>query len=547
MNDGVCDRWLPDDMMLEVLACEPVIVWMRQRLDMVNRRLCRLLRTERLWHAQHRAMPASLAAAPDAPLDDGWRALYRRRVLGERELTRVLNSVVRQRWNVFVTGGAGTGKTHALHAVVARLRRQFLHVAVTASTGTAAVPIGGTTLHQFAGVGLGNGARLDVIAAARTKPTVCNRWQETDVLVIDEVSMVPPAFFELLDALARDLRGKAQRPFGGMQVVLFGDFLQLTPVGTDGGGGAAAADDDRLQFCFQTDAWRQCVAQTIVLEQVHRQHDLAFVDMLQRVRRARHTAADVRTLKTRVQAEVACDVGEPTRMFPHRASADRVNAARLEQLQGPGVRYQRTTGSNVPDGGVGRLSAWACATRQRLRDRCPAPEVLELRCGAQVMLVVNRDVDERLVNGSRGVVVGFASNGRQQCPMVRFEQQPHPIMVDAYPWKEHNGSWFVSCKQIPLILAWAITIHKSQGASLDATEVDLGRGVFAAGQSYVALSRLRSFDRLRLLAFDERGIRAHPRVLRYYDELESGGGADDAARAHSNDNGSDSKRRRLCD
>ncbi len=438
-----------------------------------------------------------------------------------------IECVVNKRENVFITGSAGVGKTYVLKEIVKQLRQRRLVVAVTASTGVAAFQIGGTTVHHFAGVGLAK-ENVDTLVKKifRWGPS-CDRWTNADVLVIDEISMLDPKFFSKLDAIARWVRKTPSLPFGGIQMVFFGDFFQLMPV-------SDSDDACALNFCFECPEWNQCLDKVICLEQVHRQKDTTFVEMLNRIRRGICTDEDEVLLQSRINADltnVTQNLGiEPTRLFPHRASAEDVNRNRLSTIREQTYRFDSKQdvcihGRKTPadtekltQHGHGNI---AVALRQ-LTDQCPAEPTFYLKKGAQVMLLVNLNTEEGLANGSRGVVEGFEVSRNimgeyMALPKVTFmNTQTH--VIDYHEWKREDKrqGWSIRYEQVPLMLAWAVTIHKSQGLTLDLAEMDLGKNVFTDGQAYVALSRVRSLNGMRLLRFEKEAIRAHPLVEEYY-------------------------------
>jgi ATP-dependent DNA helicase PIF1 len=338
----------------------------------------------------------------------------------------------------FFTGEAGTGKTFALRRTVAFLKEKHgaACVAVTSSTGVSACELGGTTLHRFAGIGLGRGSAAELVERARRSSS--HRWKEARVLVLDEVSMISGRVFDLVEHVARAIRGDA-RPFGGLQVVLCGDFHQLKPVFEQG---------EQQLFAFQSAAWDRAVQQTRVLTSVFRQSDGALLRVLRDVRNGVLSDESRCALASRVRAPIGTGGPEPTELHTHRAPADARNRYRLDCLPGKACRFYAEDIGNVAD-----VAA--------LRSQCLATDTLYLKVGAQVILIKNVDCARGLCNGARGVVTGFSAPDGPVGgpPTVRF--RCGEVRVEKESWTMERGGVAVARRtQVPLILGWAITIHK---------------------------------------------------------------------------------------
>lgn len=439
---------------------------------------------------------------------------------------RVLE-LIRQGRNVFMTGGGGVGKSFVIHAVVAQEQAAGRQVAIAASTGVAADQIGGCTLHALLGLGLAKESADKLAAAASRNARIRNRWNRLSLLIIDEVSMIDPDFFEAVDFVARSLRRELTKPFGGIQLLLSGDFYQLPPVFTGG-----ARDPSLPTFCFQARAWQDAVHDTVELTHIFRQqNDSQLSELLQRARRGNITLGDIELLSSRVNAPLTDFIGiEPTRMHARRANVDEINASNLASLGDVQTETFTATVHWEIDPTKRRI---ADVQRKAMMDslnkastsvvnNAAAKKEVQLKIGAQVMLLCNLDVSNGLVNGSRGVVTRFSPSPTSQrlSPVVRFARSE--IVVDRYTWEhkvEDVGT--VYYKQVPLQLAWAVTIHKAQGLSLDCVEIALDRSVFEYGQAYVALSRVRTLAGLRLLSFTPATLIAHPLVTTFYTQLAS--------------------------
>ncbi|OWR45330.1 ATP-dependent DNA helicase PIF1 isoform X2 [Danaus plexippus] len=400
------------------------------------------------------------------------------------EQTRVLEACLSGK-NIFFTGSAGTGKSFLLKRIVAALPPDV--TMATASTGVAACHIGGTTLHAFAGIGDGSGTVEKLCERAIKSPLVAQKWRKCKHLIIDEISMVDGLYFEKLEAVARHVR-KNSKPFGGIQLILCGDFLQLPPV--------VDKNKSAKRFCFQTSCWDKCIKLCFELKQVHRQTDQEFISILNNIRIGRVTKEiSDRLLKTAAQ-KIESDGILATRLCSHTNDSKSINNSKLRDLEGEEKIFSAQDSDNAST---------------LLDMQTIAPSKLVLKVGAQVMLLKNINVNAGLVNGARGVVVRFDEG----LPVVRFKnKKEYTTRTERWYVKNSSGSLFCR-RQIPLNLAWAFSIHKSQGLTLDCVEMSLSK-IFEAGQAYVALSRAQSLDTLRVLDFDSRHVWANTDVLEFY-------------------------------
>lgn len=401
--------------------------------------------------------------------------------------------------NVCITGPAGTGKSFLLEYLK---RRSKYGLDVAATTGIAALNVGGTTIHAWAGLGLGDQTADEILQNLESRVRVKRRIREAELLAIDEISMASADLLELLDEVMRKVRLKDD-PFGGCQLVFFGDFLQLPPVNKSG---------NPTRFAFEASCWKG--VKTVEMTTVVRQADTSFAEMLHRIRKGLHTPADVEILKSRVSAPRPADGFDPIRLFNTNRDVDLFNWDLLcSKCEGEGYEYEaRDTGSE-----------WMLA---RLRKDCIAPQRLTLRVGAQVMLLKNY-FDLGVVNGSVGRVESFDPTGM---PVVVFKNGIR-WTAEKSTWELKQGGFVEATRQqIPLRLAWGITIHKSQGMTLELLEADLGK-CFEQGQAYVALSRAKTLDGLFLSSFDSASIMAHPKALAFYEEKK---GVDESPAACSN-------------
>ncbi|XP_042354055.1 ATP-dependent DNA helicase PIF1 [Plectropomus leopardus] len=406
-----------------------------------------------------------------------------------KDQAAVLSAVLSGK-NVFFTGSAGTGKSFLLKRIMGSLPPKSTFA--TASTGVAACHIGGTTLHSFAGIGSGS-APLEQCIELAQRPGVLQHWTSCRHLIIDEISMVEAQFFDKLESVARSVR-RSTEPFGGIQLIVCGDFLQLPPV---------SKGKEKASFCFQARSWRKVIQVNMELMEVRRQTDQSFISLLQAVRVGRVTEEVTAKLMESAYHHIERDGILATRLCTHKDDVELTNENKLQQLPGS-VRVFEALDSDP-------------ALVKTIDAHSPVSRLIQLKVGAQVMLTKNLDVARGLVNGARGVVVAFES-GKHGLPRVRFMCGVTEVLKPERWVFKSGGGIHLSRQQLPLKLAWAISIHKSQGMTLDCVEISLAR-VFESGQAYVALSRARSLEGLRVMDFDPSVVRADPDVLVFYKKL----------------------------
>lgn len=410
------------------------------------------------------------------------KAIWQGTIMTQSEALAILRSGA----HVFLTGEAGSGKTHTINAYTEYLREQGIDFAVTASTGIAATHIHGMTIHAWSGIGIARSANEDELRAIALNRYVAKRIQKARVLIIDEISMLDAAVFDMVERVCRTIK-KGQLPFGGLQVVVVGDFFQLPPVAKEG---------EFSRFAFESDTWQWLDLKVCYLTEQHRQEDDMFLELLSAVRSQSWSALHQRRLETRL-----IDAGdelpeEMTRLFSHNADVDRINQSELSKLSAKTYRF--VMAERGPEALVGAL-----------KRGCLSPEQLELKEGASVMFTKNNP-GEGFVNGTLGSVTGF--EGTKHWPIVRTHAG-NRIVVEPMEWMMMEGDVILAkITQLPLRLAWAMTIHKSQGVSLDAAVMDLSQA-FEFGQGYVALSRVRRLAGVHLVGINERALEVHPRVF----------------------------------
>lgn len=437
-------------------------------------------------------------------------------------------------------------------------------IAVCATTGLAAVQIGGRTIDSFMRLFPQDAsASMDSLIVAKMKNRAwVNTLKDLDCLLIDEASMLTPQKFLQCDALLKAVRGN-KKPFGGLQTILIGDFFQLPPISN-------SSLSQQATFIFELDEFYELMDDAIDLEEVHRQKDPEFVALLRRMRVGNLNESDKDVLKSRVGASLKDDGIKATSLFAQNVDVDRLNAIEQEKLKTRKNVFTMRNGCKKSAASRGKgTQQFDVQNLQRLQEslikEVGLPLSLELRIGAQVMLVHNLDVEGGLVNGSRGVVIGFAKTSRdnpdreydpeplgstkkdgpdrnlyypdEPLPIVKFavsafsskptgpttstsnrgEPKQRAIEIPYVRWekveKKLGEAWVTA---LPLKLAWSSTIHKCQGSSLDRVEASIDKTVFAYGQAYVAISRVTTLDGLTLKSFDPSVVRAHPAVLEFH-------------------------------
>lgn len=395
--------------------------------------------------------------------------------------------------NVFLTGPAGSGKTYLLNKYIQYLKKNEIPVAVTASTGIAATHMDGRTIHSWAGIKIRDHFTKKDINALLYNSEVYARINNPKVLIIDEISMLDAKRFDLISTVCQTLR-KNPTAFGGLQVVLCGDFFQLPPVPTRG--------QPPPEFCFTSKTWASANIVVCYLEKQYRQNDLRFLETLNAIRGNNVNETTVAVLKERDQQSII-GFPKPTKLYTHNSRVETINSFELEQIQSKPIHYHMTS-SGEPE-----LVA-------ELRKSCLAPNELILKKGALVMFVKN-NFDMGYVNGTLGTVVGFDKDDNN--PIIEIK---NGIKVTAGPasWttEDEEGGVLARISQVPLRLAWAITVHKSQGMSLDCAEIDLS-SAFTEGMGYVALSRVRALSGIKLMGLNEMALKVNSIITELDEQL----------------------------
>jgi ATP-dependent exoDNAse (exonuclease V) alpha subunit len=393
--------------------------------------------------------------------------------------------------NVFLTGPAGSGKTHVLTKYLDYLKKNYVAVGVTASTGIAATHINGTTIHSWSGIKIDSELTDEEIKELATRPYLQKNF-EANILVIDEISMLDAKRFDLVNRVCKAFKNNSLS-FGGMQIVLCGDFFQLPPVSDD--------ENNPAEFAYKSKSWKEAGLRVCYLGKHYRQKDKSFIRALSDIRNSTVGQPAVTAIRSRLNEKLGDDV-VTTKLYPTNREIDTINYAELAALPGPEKKYEmKSRGSQL-------------ALINQLRNNCLAPELLRLKENAVVMFVKN-NFRKKYANGTLGKVVGFNDD---DFPLVRMNSGK-VVVASPEKWSlERDGHLLAEIEQVPLRLAWAITIHKSQGMSLDAAEMDLS-GVFEDGMGYVALSRVRSLKAISLLGIRDHAYQVSPEVLHFDQEL----------------------------
>jgi ATP-dependent DNA helicase PIF1 len=420
--------------------------------------------------------------------------------------------------NIFLTGPAGAGKTFLIRHIVEWAQSEKRKISVAALTGCAALLLGfrAKTLYSWAGIGLGREPVDTLVASIKKVASVKQRWKSTKILIIDEISMLTTELFEKLDAIGRAIRLN-NLSWGGIQLILCGDYFQLPPVVKGLSGESITAG----RFAFESPKWKEAKLIPICLKRIERQTDSEFQTILNECRIGAPSERSIEILKTRQGLDWKSLQIRPTLLFSKNADVDAINEKNLTALGKPLYTYSVTTLIVAPNAEADVMDPYPtpddidrCVTR--LDNDASYMPTLTLCVGAQVMLVTNLDVEGGLVNGSRGVVVDIRA--ADNVPIVQF-RRGSPIPVEPKQWVSNENSR-VTRNQVPLRVAYAITIHKSQGSTLDCALVDIGSSTFEYGQAYVALSRVRNLESLYIWNLVPSRIRAHPTVVAFYESLE---------------------------
>jgi hypothetical protein len=399
--------------------------------------------------------------------------------------------------NVFLTGEPGSGKTHTINQYIAYLREHSIEPAITASTGIAATHIGGITIHSWSGIGIKNNLDKRELDKIITNQHIAHRVLRAQVLIIEEISMLSSETLDTVEAVCREIKQNT-KPFGGLQIILVGDFFQLPPVVKNEikeEAQTSLLEKKPIGFAYNSSAWARSKLTVCYLTEQYRQDDKDFLSLLSAIRRNSFASEYLHHLQARKIERHLAPAGIP-KLFSHNINVDQVNDQMLNKLKTEPRNFEM-----IKEGRKHLVQA--------LQKGCLSPERLCLKIGAAVMFTKN-NFKEGFVNGTLGVVEEI--DGFDNFPVVKTRSGKR-IKVSPMDWTvEENGRLLARISQLPLRLAWAITVHKSQGMSLEAATMDLS-DVFEFGQGYVALSRVRRLSGLYLFGWNERAFQVHPKIL----------------------------------
>lgn len=432
--------------------------------------------------------------------------------------------------NIFITGPGGTGKTRLIKHLINYSKSIGKQIDVCALTGCAAILLNcnATTIHSWSGIKLAKGTKTAIISAVLRNKFALNTWKKSKGIILDEVSMLSQKIFEILEELGRIIK-KSSLPFGGMQVVFSGDFFQLPPIGTDG-------EPETENFCFESPIWNRVFKKEnmIELKTMFRQKDPQYIEILKQIRVGNLSEENKKILQTYVQRNYEPEKHNgctPTKLFSIRSKVDYINNMMFSKIDEPEFVFEITRNNNNRNyleslKPIESEIMYKCSQMnikdieyetESLINNTPSSKILRLKKGAVVMCIVNLDMQQSICNGSQGIVIDIIQKENKSIPIVRFSNgvvKP----IEPYHWQSENYPT-ISIGQIPLCLAWAMTIHKIQGSTLSIAEMDIGQSIFEYGQTYVALSRIQSLEGLYLSAFHADKIKANPKVIDFYNSI----------------------------
>jgi len=429
--------------------------------------------------------------------------------------------------NIFVTGPGGTGKTCLIRQILKNPLKEK-NTQVCALTGCAAILLGcsATTLHSWSGIKTGKGTLEEIFTIVQENKMVVKRWRSIKTLIVDETSMLSKRLFDILDVIGKRIRNN-NMPFGGIQLIFMADFYQLPPVGTEEDG----------QFCFESDNWYQTfpIDQHIQFTQLFRQKDPLYKQILNDIRVGNVTPEIVQTLQACLNKQIDNEKTNgcvPTKLYPTKQKVDALNQEMFDKLPGTLYEYELIQKSDcnlfmesnkqIPHETIIKCQKELTSRKKDfeldyLKNNSPCDKKVVLKEGCNVMCTVNLDVDSGICNGSIGTIVSFTSIAGIFVPVVLFYNGiRRPISLKYWQSDDYP---VLAVGQIPLKLAWALTIHKIQGATLSLAEIDIGNSIFEYGQTYVALSRVQSLEGLYLRGFNPHRIKVNPKVNAFYKKI----------------------------
>jgi len=394
--------------------------------------------------------------------------------------------------NCFLTGSAGTGKTYLLNQYISYLQERKINPVVTAPTGIAASHLNGQTIHSYFAIGIRDSIDNSFLKSLSAKKHIIKRFEALKVLIIDEISMVSPELFGMMDEILRAFK-EPFAPFGGVQVIVCGDFFQLPPV---------SREPKEKRFAWQANVWRELNFSSCYLQTKFRQDDDRLITLLDDIRVGNISKESYELIDERISAKMKLDYN-PTKLYTHNIDVDRVNRQELEKLEGKEYTFEHTAK------GIQRAI-------DKIFSMSLVDEELTLKKDAVVIFIKN-NLEGKYINGTTGIVTGFDKSSN--LPFVKTANGEH-LKVEAEEWtlEDDQGKKVATVEQLPLRLAWAITVHKSQGMTLDAAQIDLSK-TFEMGQGYVALSRVKNSSGLKLLGINDMALSVDPLTIKVDEKI----------------------------
>lgn len=388
--------------------------------------------------------------------------------------------------NILITGPAGTGKSYTIKYIIELLRANNKNVGLTATTGTAAFIIGGQTIHSFMGLGICDGSIADIFIKIKKQANIYKRLAELDVLIIDEVSMLDSVLFEKISDIFCYIKSSSlkdtellNKPFGGIQIILIGDFCQLAPVNGI--------------YCFLSKLWQDAAINVILLEELVRQNDdILFQQILQIIRKGKCTDNILKVLNALKETQFNNEI-IPTKLYPKNINVDKINDIEINKLKEAG-NYTYTYKAEATKDNIANINKYN----------------VELVESSQVIVTRNIDISAGIVNGMRGVIKSLFKD----FVIIKDTQgNLHNISYYKDIFDKKNKSYIL---HMPLKVSYALSIHKSQGMTIDAVEIDLGDNIFTCGQAYTALSRAKSLKSIKIIEVSKESFKINPYVKAFY-------------------------------